>query len=143
MLYIGSYSYSLSNGAYEKSCTSSVATTHVYFLSISMKRSSFQNSMALSSECCLLISNATDLTQFELSEAGFRSEGANVSLLAFTFPFIAYKRAMPHRCGESRFAGLRRRNQRHIWAFCLVEYGIWKFIRIMRQRHLRQMWSSC
>ncbi len=49
---------------------------------------------------------------------------------------------MPHRGGVSRFAGLRRRNQRHGRAFCSVVYGIWRFIRIMRRRHLRQVRSS-
>ncbi len=83
-LYVGSWSRSGSYGAFEKSCTAHVATTHVHLLSITIKRSSFQNSMALSSECYLLISNAQDLTQFELSEAGRNSEGANVSLLAVT-----------------------------------------------------------
>ena len=83
-LYVGSYSYSISAGALAKSCTASVATTHVHLLSITIKRSSFQNSVALSSECYLLISNAQDLTQFEFSEAGRNSEGANVSLSAVT-----------------------------------------------------------
>jgi hypothetical protein len=62
-LYVGSYSYSLSNGALAKSCTASVATTHVHLLSITIKRSSFQNSMALSGEWYLLISNGQDLTR--------------------------------------------------------------------------------
>ena len=49
---------------------------------------------------------------------------------------------MPHRGGVSRFAGLRRRNQRHGWALCSVVYGIWKLLRIMRRRHLRHVRSS-
>jgi hypothetical protein len=54
----------------------------------------------------------------------------------------AFLPVMPHRGGVSRFAGLRRRNQRHGWAFCVVVYGIWRFLRIMRRRHLRQVRSS-
>ena len=49
---------------------------------------------------------------------------------------------MPLRGGVSRFAGLRRRNQRRGWALCSVVYGIWKFFRIMRHRLLRHMRSS-
>jgi hypothetical protein len=49
---------------------------------------------------------------------------------------------MLHPGGVSRFAGLRRRNQRHGRAFCLVVYGNWKFFRIMRHRHLRPVRSS-
>jgi hypothetical protein len=45
--------------------------------------------MALSSECYLLISNAQDLTRFELSETGEGSEGANVSLSAVSLPIFA------------------------------------------------------
>jgi hypothetical protein len=89
VLYVGSYSYCSSAGALDKSCTASVATTHVHLLSITINRSSFQNSMALSGEWYLLISNAQDLTRFELSESGVLSEGANVSLSAVTSPFFA------------------------------------------------------
>ena len=111
MLYIGSYSYSLSNGAYEKSCTASVATTHVHLLSITIKRSSFQNSMALSSECYLLFSNAQDLTQFEFSEAGRNSEGANVSLSAVTLPFFACDAASWRRVTLRRFTAVQSASQ--------------------------------
>ena len=54
-LYVGAYSYSFSLGALRISCTASVTNTHAHLLSITIKRSSFQNSMALSSECYLLI----------------------------------------------------------------------------------------
>jgi hypothetical protein len=54
-LYVGAYSYSASAGSLEKSCTASVKNTHAHLLSITIKRSSFQNSMALSSEWYLLI----------------------------------------------------------------------------------------
>jgi hypothetical protein len=50
-LYVGAYSYSLSDGASRKSCNASVETTHVYLFSITIKRSSFLNSMALSGQC--------------------------------------------------------------------------------------------
>jgi hypothetical protein len=55
VLYVGAYSYSGSNGALDISCSASVTKTHAHLLSITIKRSSFQNSMALSSECYLLI----------------------------------------------------------------------------------------
>ena len=105
VLYVGSYSRSGSNGASQQSSTASVATTHVHLLSITINRSSFQNSMALSSECYLLISNAhaQDLTRFELSEAGQNSEGANVSLLAVTLPFFACDAATWRRVTLRRF----------------------------------------
>ena len=54
-LYVGAYSYSFSAGSLETSCTASVTNTYVYLLSITIKRSSFRNSMALSSEWYLLI----------------------------------------------------------------------------------------
>jgi hypothetical protein len=50
VLYIGAYSYSLSDGAPEKSCNAAVETTRVYLLLITIKRSSFLNSVALSGE---------------------------------------------------------------------------------------------
>jgi hypothetical protein len=139
VLYVGAYSSSSSNGVVQKSCTAFVTNTHVDLLSITIKRSGFQNSKALSSECYLFILNAKDLTRFEVSETGPDSEGANVSSSAATLPF---SRAIPHRGGVSRFAGLRRRNQRHGWAFCSVVYGNWKLFCIMRRRHLRQVRSS-
>ena len=54
-LFVGAYSYSLSLGAPQMSCSALVTNTHVYLLSITIKGSSFQNSMALSSEWYLLI----------------------------------------------------------------------------------------
>jgi hypothetical protein len=54
-LYVGAYSYSGSYGAVDMSCSASVTNTHAHLLSITIKRSSFQNSMALSSEWYLLI----------------------------------------------------------------------------------------
>jgi hypothetical protein len=103
VLYVGAFSYSSSDGAFQQSSTASVATTHVHLLSITIKRSSFQNSMALSGEWYLLISNAQDLTQFELSEAGADSEGANVSLSAVTLPFFACHAASWRRVTLRRF----------------------------------------
>ena len=94
VLYVGSYSWSFSAGAFTKSCNASVATTHVHLLSITIKRSSFQNSKALSSECYLFIVNAKDLTRLEFLETGPDSEGvkasygANVSSSAATLPFF-------------------------------------------------------
>jgi hypothetical protein len=102
VLYVGAYSYSASNGAVETSCTASVTTTHVHLLSITIKRSSFQNSMALSSECYLLIFNAKDLTLFENSESG-DSEGANVSSSAATLPFFVCDAALWRRVMSRRF----------------------------------------
>ena len=110
-LYVGSYSYSTSNGALAKSCTASVATTHVHLLSITIKRSSFQNSMALIGEWYLLISNAQDLTRFELSEAGEDSEGANVSLSAVTSPFFACDAASWRRVTLRRFTAVQSASQ--------------------------------
>jgi hypothetical protein len=53
-----------------------------------------------------------------MSEAGFESLGANVSLSAASLLVFECHTVM---CGGvSRFAGLRRRNQRHGWAFCVV-----------------------
>ena len=110
-LYVGSYSYITSAGALAKSCTASVATTHVHLLSITIKRSSFQNSMALSGEWYLLISNAQDLTQFEFSEAGRNSEGANVSLSAVTSPFFACDAASWRRVTLRRFTAVQSASQ--------------------------------
>jgi hypothetical protein len=93
-LYVGAYSYSGSAGSVGKSCSASVTNTHAQLLSITIKRASFQNSMALSSECYLLILNAQDVTRFEISESGLNfqagtSYGANVSSSAAALPFFA------------------------------------------------------
>jgi hypothetical protein len=103
VLYIGAYSFCSSNGAFQKSCTASVTNTHVDLLSITIKRSGFQNSKALSSECYLFILNANDLTRFEVSETGPDSEGANVSSSAATLPFFAYDPASWRRVTLRRF----------------------------------------
>jgi uncharacterized protein (DUF697 family) len=102
-LYVGAYSYSTSYGASMTSCTASVTNTHAHLLSITIKRSSFQSSTALSSECYLLILNAKDLTRFEISASGLSiqarasglrsqaglSYGANVSSSAAALHFFA------------------------------------------------------
>jgi hypothetical protein len=96
--YVGAYSYCISNGAAGMSCSASVTNTHVHLLSITIKRSSFQNSMALSGGCYSPTLNAKDLTRFEISETGFESKdesqggvsyGANVSSSAVILPFSA------------------------------------------------------
>ncbi len=94
VLFVGAHSHSFSPGASDMLCTASVKITHVYLLSITINRSSFQNSMALSSECYLLILNAKDLTRFENSESGLNTKagtsyGANVSSSAVILPFSA------------------------------------------------------
>jgi hypothetical protein len=93
-LYVGAFSYSTSNGALGMSCNASAEMTHVYLLSITIKRSSFRNTLALSSECYPFISNAKDLTRFEISESVPLSQagvyyGANVSSSAVALPFFA------------------------------------------------------
>jgi hypothetical protein len=107
-LYVGAYSYSQSAGFIRKSCTAIVATTHVYLLSITIKRSSFQHSVALSSEWYVTILNAKDLTRFEISETGLKSQagaayGANVSSSAAALPFFACDAASWWRVTLRRF----------------------------------------
>ena len=51
VLFVGAYSYSLSDGGSQMTCDSSVAATRVSFFSIAMTNSSFQHSMALFGEC--------------------------------------------------------------------------------------------
>ena len=123
-LYVGSYSYSGSNGALANSCTASVATTHVHLLSITIKRSSFQHSVASSSECYLLISNGQDLTRFELSEAGEESEGANVSLSAVTSPFFACDAASWRRVTLRRFTAAQSASQLGLLYFQLWDMEV-------------------
>jgi len=85
-LYVGAYSWSYSYGNYDVFCTSSVATTHVLIVSITINNSSFKHSTAVSGECYAIISNAKELTRFEMSEADSDSLGANVSSLAASLP---------------------------------------------------------
>jgi hypothetical protein len=108
VLYVGAYSYSFSQGASKISCAASVTTTHVQLLSITINRSSFQNSMALSGGCYSPTLNAKDLTRFEISETGFELEngvsyGANVSSSAVILPFFACDAASWRRVTLSRF----------------------------------------
>jgi hypothetical protein len=92
VLFVGAYSWSFSLGAPQMSCSALVTNTHVYLLSITIKGSSFQNSMALSSEWYPFILIANYLTQFEISETGQESQGgisyaSNVSSWARLLPF--------------------------------------------------------
>jgi hypothetical protein len=65
VLFVGAYSWSFSLGAPQMSCSALVTKTRVYLLSITIKGSNFQNSMALSGGCYPFILNAKDLIQFE------------------------------------------------------------------------------
>jgi hypothetical protein len=107
-LYVGAYSYSDSNGAFKMSSSASVTNTHAHLLSITIKRSSFQNSMALSSEWYLLIFDAKDLTRFKISETGLKSQagdsyGANVSSSDAASPFFVCDTASRWRVILRRF----------------------------------------
>jgi hypothetical protein len=108
VLFVGAYSWSFSVGSYEMRCGAYVGSTLVHLLSITIKGSSFQNSMALSSECYPFILIAKDLTQFEISETGQESEagfsyGANVSSSAATLPCFAHEASSWRRVTLRRF----------------------------------------
>jgi hypothetical protein len=143
VLYVGVYSFSGSRGgAAEKiQSTSLVSTTQVNMLSIAIKNSSFDDSTALSGKCRL--SNNFKCRRAN-AFSNFRSCLRVAGCLREYFSLVASRQfpfAMPL-CGcVSRSAGLWRHNQRHRWALFAFVYGVWRFLRIMRRRHLQQMWS--
>jgi hypothetical protein len=72
-------------------------------MSIKMNSLTFEKSMALIGQCCPIILNSIELTQFEISAAGSESFGANVSSSIASVPVFMCHTAMWWRVTLRRF----------------------------------------